>query len=175
MRNDYDEDEELHEGNFEVVQDTPVNTEEEVIPPIPSEDQIHAYVHHHRVKLVKHLTAKNQMPASPQEQVVLLAALKDMDGSANARKRLAVDAANGDITAGATAVIAKLLTTMGNNAKGSEPPPIVPGRAAPKLGSDVPAPVLLDGETATTLPQQSYATFMSTHTPDPDASPNSGS
>lgn len=89
----------------------------------------------------------------------MLAALKDMDGSALARKRLVVDANNGDITAGAAAAIAKLLTVLPNN--GKRDLPIVPGRQIPKLGADIPPPELLDGETATTLPQQSYDTFMS--------------
>lgn len=165
MKQVFDEDEELHEGNFEVVQDPPPKLSEE-IPDLPSEDQIAAYVHHHRVGLVKHLTKGNQMPADTKDQVVLLAALKDMDGSALARKRLQVDANNGEITAGATAVIAKLLTQLPNDSKRVIDPAVV--RTIPRLGADIPPPELLDGETATTLPQQSYDTFMSKFSPPPE-------
>lgn len=168
---DYDE-EELHEGNFEVVQETSNDTTEEVVPQIPSEDAIHAYVHHQRVKLVKHMTKGNKFPEAPQEQAVFLAALKDMDNSAHARKRLQAESDTGNVTAGAAAIIANLLTAMGNNGKKSNSPAVVIARPAPKLGADVPPPTLLEGETATTLPQQSYATFMSMHASDKDATPN---
>lgn len=142
------------QGNFEVVHDDP-----EVIPPLPSEDRIHAFVHHHRVQLVKEMMEDGKMPTETKDRVVLLAALKDMDSSALSRKRLAVDANNGEITAGATAIIAKLLTSMPNNSRRDLTP--VEGREAPKLGPEFPEPDLLEGETAVTLPQQSYDTFMS--------------
>lgn len=148
-------DENVTQGNFEVVQEEP-----EVIPPLPSEDSIHAYVHHRRVQLVKEMmTADGRMPQDPKDRVVMLAALKDMDGSALARKRLAVESKSADAQAGTHALIAKLLTAMPNKMSRSDVE--AAPREAPKLGAEFAAPEILEGETATTLPQQDYATFMS--------------
>jgi len=143
------------QGNFEIVPN-----EFEVIPPLPSEDNIQAFVHHRRMQLVKEMMQKDgRIPDDPKDRLLMLAALKDMDSSAINRKRLAIEANNGEITAGAAAVIAKLLTTYGNNSKRDVAPAV--DRPAPKLGPEVPEPTLLEGETAVTLPQQSYDTFMS--------------
>lgn len=143
------------QGNFEVVPDEP-----EVIPPLPSEDSIQAFVHHRRMQLVKEMLKNDgSMPDDAKDRLVMLSALKDMDSSALNRKRLAVESSNGEITAGAAAVIAKLLTSVSNDSKRDVV--AVVARPAPKLGPEFPEPQLLEGETAVTLPQQSYDTFMS--------------
>lgn len=144
----------ISQGNFEVVPNEPE------VPPLPSEDNIHAFVHHRRMQLVKEMMKTDgRMPDDPKDRLVMLAALKDMDSSALNRKRLAVESSNGEITAGAAAVIAKLLTSVSNHSKRESAPAVA--RAAPKLGPEFPEPKLLEGETAVTLPQQSYDAFMS--------------
>lgn len=143
------------QGNFEVVNDEP-----EVIPPLPPDDSIQAFVHHKRVQLVKEmLTPEGKMPQDPKDRVVMLAALKDMDSSALNRQRLAIENKQADAQGATHSLIAKLLTAMPNKMSRSDVE--ATPREAPKLGADFPTPELLEGETATTLPQQDYATFMS--------------
>lgn len=158
-------------GNFEVVPDEEV----EEIPALPSDETIFAFVHHRRTQLVKALTKGGKMPQDTKDQMVLLSALKDMDGAAVSRKRLQIDAGGNDVARANAALVANILRHVNHNANQSTPAPTGVQREIPKLGDEFPNPELLDGETATTLPQQSYATFMSKHAPQQDASSDDGS
>lgn len=142
------------QGNFEVVHDEP-----EVIPPLPSDDQIQAYVHAKRVQLVNEMMEDGKMPVEAKDRLVMLSALKDMDSSAFNRKRLGVEQRANDQLAGSHALIAKLLTAMPNRMT-HDLDPAAPPRQAPKLGPEYAPPELLEGEMAATLPQQDYATFV---------------
>lgn len=144
------------QGNFEVVDD---NRQDEYAP-MPSDDQIQAYVHNKRVQLVKEMMNDDgTMPQDAKDRLVMLSALKDIDGSAQARKRLRVEeeaASDGGVV---NTILAKVLNAMPNISKRDIEP--VASRQAPKLGAEFASPEILEGETATTLPQQSYDTFMS--------------
>lgn len=144
------------QGNFEVVQDD----EPEVIPPMPSDESIHAYVHGKRVQLVKEMMAPDgRMPVDPKDRLVMLAALKDIDNAATSRQRLKADEKANDTLAGQHALIAKVLSAVPNRMT-HEIDPDAPIRQAPKLGTEYATPELLEGEMAATLPQQDYATFV---------------
>jgi hypothetical protein len=134
--------------------------DEPIIPDMPSDDSIQAYVHHHRVGLVKTLMKDGKMPEDKDSQQTLLAALKDMDSSANTRRRINADSKNAAQSAQAAATIARLFTTHPNLSKRIES--VVPAEeyTPPELGSDIPRPQLVEGETSTQVSQQSYDTFM---------------
>lgn len=139
--------------------------QEEIIPDMPSDDSVIAYVHHKRVGLVKTLMKDGQIPQDKESQVVMLAALKDMDHSALVRKRISADSRNAGAGAQAAAIIARLFTQHPHHAKRDvieDSQEFTP----PSLGSDIPRPALLEGETSTQVSQQSYDTFMAKF-PDP--------
>jgi hypothetical protein len=83
-----------------------------------------------------------------------------MDSSANTRRRINADSKNAAQSAQAAATIARLFTTHPNLSKRIES--VVPAEeyTPPELGSDIPRPQLVEGETSTQVSQQSYDTFM---------------
>lgn len=145
------------DGKFEVVDDRAAaqQAQDTGVPELPSEDSILAFVHHQRTKLVKEMCKDGKMPGDTKDRVVLLAALKDMSSDALGRKKIQSDEKVG--MSAASGLIAKLLTATPNDAKqGVTSPTFQP----PVLSSDVPPPELVEGETETNAPQQSYDAFV---------------
>jgi hypothetical protein len=135
---------------------------------LPDEDTVLAYTHHHRKGLVKTLT-KQGIPEDRETQAMLLQTLKDMDVQALSRKKIKSDEKVGSQNAQqAKAIIAEILMRTPNSATVLDVTEVM---AQPKqLTADVPAPVLVEGETATVAPHQTYDTFVAKFPrPGPDA------
>ncbi len=141
------------DGQFVVVPDTGNEP-----PELPPEDSVQAFVHQKRLQLVKAIMVKG-VPDDSESRRDLLTTLKDMDTSALARKKIAADSKGTAQSAAAAAIIARVLGQLSSSTK-PEVASNVPF-VTPTLGSDVPPPELIEGETATQLPQESYASFMS--------------
>jgi hypothetical protein len=138
------------------VKQAPLDVDEEHA--LPSEDSILGFVHNTRKRMVKQLTRQG-IPEDRDQQAVLLATLKDMSHDAMGRKKIASEERGNANNAASAAIIAKLLTTMPTNVlQGAQPP--AADYQPPQLGAEIPRPTLVEGETATHIPQQSYATFM---------------
>jgi hypothetical protein len=144
-----------------------MSDELEDIPPLPSEDAIQAFVYHKRQQLIQAVLVKG-IPDDDDSRKILLATLKDMDHAALSRQKIAADSQTNHQTAQAAAVIAKLLTQVPNNSK--QAITVSQEFEVPTLGADLAAPKLLEGETATHIPQQSYKAFMQKFSSDEEAS-----
>ena len=124
---------------------------------LPDEDQVLAYTHNKRKIIVDTLMTKG-VPEDVGTAKVLIATLDGMDKSALTRKKIKVEErANVHVEQAAT-IIAKILT-MGaatNAFKTAEPVE----RVIPTLPTEIPDPVLVDGETSVVGSNHTFETFM---------------
>jgi hypothetical protein len=91
--------------------------------------------------------------------------LDGMDRQALGKMKIRVEEAQVINQEGMATNIAEILKQMGSgghNFQAAEPVP----REVPKLGSDVPDPILVDGEVATTPIQQDFDSFHAQFTPE---------
>ena len=128
----------------------------EVIPTM-GEDEVLAYTQSKRKEIVEHLTKDKKIPEDGSSRDMLLRALDGLDKAAFGKKRLQADERNNGNMA---AMMAKLLTHLSSN-KNLPPADVIDnGAPPPALGSDIPNPVLVPGETEVSAPQMDYDTFM---------------
>lgn len=134
----------------------------------PEDDQILASTHELRKRVVSTLTKNGtEIPVSdPKQMTALLQTLDGMDRQALGNKRIKVDEAANKTAEQNAYMIASLLQQVT-----SKKPFEVMDAAArerrepPTLPADVPAPQLVEGETATAAPSQDYESFMAPNSP----------
>jgi len=131
----------------------------EVLPALVEEDQILAQTHAVRVAMVGELFKNNQLPLEPDDRKLLLSTLKDMDASALGRKRIKVEEKANNNQEAAAGIIAQLLQQASGTRHRQAEAPVE--REIPMLGSDIPDPVLVDGETSTAYIQENVEMFRS--------------
>lgn len=125
-----------------------------------TDDQILALTQHKRVTIVQHLTrAPGGIPGDKEDRDALFKSLDGLDKIALTRKRIQADQ---ETTAGVTqavGVITQLLrqSKLNYNTVDVED---VDASEMPKLGDDVPAPILVPGETEINAPQLDYDSFV---------------
>ena len=125
------------------------------------DDEVLQFTQSKRMEIVNKLTAKGIPTDSNDDMGNLLKTLDGMDRVALGRKRIKADEGiAGANQAAAAAVIATLLQKA--NSGGAKPfqSDTLVDREIPVLGNDIPAPVLVDGETETAPSQMSYDGFM---------------
>jgi hypothetical protein len=102
------------------------------------------------------------LPEDTKETSQVLAALDGMDRNAIGRKRVKIDEAATKTIGGMTGLVAEMLKNARDisffQAGGATNPGVT--RVAPELGSDVPEPVLVEGELAQSPLQMSFETFQ---------------
>lgn len=123
-----------------------------------NEDTILNYTHTKRKIIVESLLGKG-VPDDPAVVKVALAALDGMSRDAIGRKRIKVEEKTNKNQESAAALIAQLLSSSQCNGIFKSAESI--SRATPKLGTDIPAPVLVKGETSTIPLDITYDSFVS--------------
>jgi hypothetical protein len=142
---------------------TSPNTEVQVLPPVMDEDQVLNYTQQQRRFVIDKLTNNGaKLPDDVDQQRLMLQALDGMDRSALGRKKIKVEEQANQNVAGMTGIVAEMLKRS-KDISFFQPGATNPGttRAAPELGSDVPEPVLVEGELAQSPLQMSFDTFQS--------------
>lgn len=140
-----------------------------VVPAEPmSDDQALQYTQGLRKQIIGTLTkGGTQLPVADKNQMaIILQAADGLDRAALGNKRIKVEEQANKTQEEAAGIIGQLLQTV-TSQKPFEAIDVEsrPVREAPALPADVPPPTLVDGETATTAPQQDYASFMDAHAP----------
>lgn len=126
--------------------------------PLEPEDDILAFTHTKRKQIVNDLMKDGKIPADQQDAKHLITVLADMDKAALGRKRIKVEERQNNNQEQMAGVVAMLLQRASGSAPYRAPIPVE--RTIPTLGAEIPDPVLVDGETATTATQQDYETFV---------------
>ena len=125
---------------------------------LDSEESVLSYTHAKRLFIVESMLHEGQLPEDPAEKKVLLNALDGMDKMAIGRMRIKIDEKANKNMGQAAALVAQLLSS-GNIAHMYNVPNGT-NRDAPLLGSDVPAPDIVNGETAINPLGTNYEEFM---------------
>ena len=128
-----------------------------------TDDEVLNYVQQQRKNIVDVLT-KDGVPKDPEDVKVLLGALKDMSGQAIQKKRLKIDEKHNANQEEATQLISQMLDMVSQNSHGSHKHVHViehTARPIPCLPDDFEKPVLVEGETSTTISTMDYDSFMS--------------
>lgn len=140
----------------------------EVLPPVLSEDQVLDYTQRMRRTVVDKLTKNGtELPQDIDETRMVLQTLDGMDRNALGRKKIRVEEQANQNVAGMTGLVAEMLRSSRDVSfyqKGGATNPGVT-RVAPELGSEVPEPVLVEGETAQSPLQMSFEAFQSQFKP----------
>jgi hypothetical protein len=136
---------------------------EQVVTPGMNEDEVLAYTQNLRVRIIKEVTKGGVVPDDRSAQSLLMNQLDSLERTALTSKRIKADEAAAETGAGAAALIAKLLSQAGSGRR--EETDIIEARVVPVLGSDVPEPVLVPGETEIAPGQLDYDSFMAKHAP----------
>ena len=126
---------------------------------IVNDDEVLDFTHSKRVWLLDQLTANGtKLPEDVKETKIVAQLLDGMDKQALGKKRIRLDEKVVDTQAGAAAIMANILSM----AAGQKPFIVqnAVAREVPVLGSDVPAPVLVEGEISTAPYVQDFDTFM---------------
>lgn len=126
-----------------------------------TEDQVLAYTQGKRKFIVDTLLKDNKIPGDRAELTLLVQSLDGMDRAALTNKRIKADEKASEATAGSAAAIAKLLTELGGRQKNFHNDDVtdLTPREAPVLGSHIPDPVLVPGETDVSSPQLDFESF----------------
>jgi hypothetical protein len=153
----------------DALNEAPVNTPKqpvEVLPEVtaadvPDEDQVLAYTHQQRKRIVKELTEKGVPVTDTKQMSILLGTLDGMDRQALSRKRMNADKeiAKGQQDANAE-LLASVLKNIPNVARPPEGTPISGEQAAPRLPDNIQAGTLVEGQTEKAPPQDTYQSFM---------------
>lgn len=131
-----------------------------------SDDDILASAHDMRKRIVNKLTNNGTaIPVDDRAQLAaLIQTLDGMDRQALGNKRIKVEEAANRTQEEAAGLISQLLQKV-TSQKPFEATDVV-AREVPALPASVPAPTLVDGETATTAPQQDYDSFQAQFSPE---------
>lgn len=122
------------------------------------DDLVLAYVHNKRKMVIDHLTKDNKCPVDRDDVKLLLTALKDMDSKVISVKRIKVEEKQNSNQEQAAGMLARLLALTSSSKPFRSDAPVE--RILPVLGSEVPEPVLVAGETDTISVAMSYETFV---------------
>jgi hypothetical protein len=136
----------------------------EVVGPVDADEAVLDYTQGMRKQIVGVLAKDLQNLADPKIVGTIAQVLDGMDRQALGKMKLRVEEAQVMNQEGMAANIAEILRQMGSgghNFQAAEPVP----REVPKLGSDVPDPVLVEGEVATTPVQQDFDSFHAQFAP----------
>jgi len=126
-----------------------------------TDDDILDYVQGKRKEIVQGLLPEQITSSTDPKNVSLaLQALDGMSRDALGKKRLQAEKENADASGAASAIIAQMLR-QATGLKPFETDGTTP-RAPVELGSDVPRPELVAGETDTVAPQSNYDEFTKT-------------
>jgi hypothetical protein len=138
--------------------------EVEVVGPADADEAVLDYTQGMRKQIVGVLAKNLENLADPKIVGTISQVLDGMDRQALGKMKLRVEEQQVMNQEGMAANIAEILRQMGSgghNFQAAEPVP----REVPKLGSDVPDPVLVDGEVATTPIQQDFDSFHAQFAP----------
>jgi hypothetical protein len=138
--------------------------EVEVVGPADADEAVLDYTQGMRKQIVGVLAKNLENLADPKIVGTISQVLDGMDRQALGKMKLRVEEAQVMNQEGMAANIAEILRQMGSgghNFQAAEPVP----REVPKLGSDVPDPVLVEGEVATTPIQQDFDSFHAQFAP----------
>jgi hypothetical protein len=125
-----------------------------------NEEQILAYVHTARKKIVNKLMPDGQSPADVKEIQTLAGVLSDMERPAIAKLKMKSDEkAAGAAGAGGAALVASLLKQFDVNKSTS----FIPGITPPVLGDELPVPTTVPGETTQGTSNLTYEKFAKEH------------
>jgi hypothetical protein len=129
------------------------------VPELENEDAILAYTHNLRKSIVTELMPQGKFPGDNSDRNAVITMLKDMDASAMGRKRIKVEEKANNNQEAASALIAKMLQMAGGQKPFQAEHPIK-DITPPQLGSEVPEPELVEGETDTISAPENVDTFM---------------
>jgi hypothetical protein len=138
--------------------------EVEVVGPADADEAVLDYTQGMRKQIVGVLAKNLENLADPKIVGTISQVLDGMDRQALGKMKLRVEEQQVMNQEGMAANIAEILRQMGSgghNFQAAEPVP----REVPKLGSDVPDPVLVEGEVATTPIQQDFDSFHAQFAP----------
>ncbi len=124
---------------------------------VQPDDELLVTTQAQRMAIVAHLT-KKELPEDPAILKVLLQTLDGVDKQVLGKKRLQVDEAGHKSQENSAVILANVLRDASRIKPFMVQTPVQ--RDAPKLGPEVPDPVLVDGETSTAPAQQSYDQFV---------------
>lgn len=122
-----------------------------------NEDEMFSYTHTKRKQLVEHML-QNGIPGELDDKKFLSMLLKDMDSQALGRMRIKIDEKTNATQEHAAALIAKVLGAVQNTSTHTHIEATY--REIPRLPSDIPNPVLVDGEVSVVGKQLSYEEFV---------------
>lgn len=125
-----------------------------------TEDQVLAYTQNKRIVIVDKLTENGKIPDDKIQASLLTSSLDGLDRSALTRKRISADEKSSQDTAGAAALIARLLMQQGSNRNNVNDSNII-DTVVPELGHEIPSPELVPGETDINPLQMNFETFTS--------------
>lgn len=128
---------------------------------VSEEDRVLDFTQQKREAILEALMPKGvAQVADPKMLALTLQTLDGMDRSALGKKRIKVEEQGNATQEAAAGIIAQLL----QRTTSTKPFEVIDvasrqARPAPMLGTDVPPPRLVEGETATVAPQQSFESF----------------
>lgn len=129
-----------------------------------SDEEIVSYTQRTRKKLVDHITGcGNNLPTDKGEQMVLLAALGDMDRTALGKMKIGAKERQGAADSAAAALITKLFTTYGSTSPFEKKDGVIEGEVVktPQLDdTSLPPLQTVPGETEVGLSTENYEQFM---------------
>lgn len=127
-----------------------------------TEDQVLAYVQNKQVAIVAELTKDRAVPDDSGMRNALLGTLDSLARNALGSKRIKADEKAAQGMAGMAGIVGEFLNQVGK-IRGKENGTIIEDatRTVPTLGSDIPEPVLVPGETDVNPRQTTYEELMS--------------
>lgn len=135
-------------------------------PEVSPEDEVLAYTQGMRRRIVNKLTNDGKtIPGTESKDILILnQTLDSMDKAALGKMRIKVEEKANQTQEQAAGMIAQLLQKVTSQ----KPFEVIEGvaREIPQLPESVPAPRLVEGETATVAAQQDFDTFTARFTPD---------
>jgi len=140
------------------------NQEVEVVGPVDADEAVLDYTQGIRKQIVGALVEDLNNIKDPKIVSTISQVLDGMDRQALGKMKIRVEEQQAQSQEGMAANIAEILKQMGSgghNFQAAEPVP----REVPKLGSEVPDPVLVEGEVATLPVQQDFDSFHAQFAP----------
>lgn len=137
---------------------------DEVLPALNTDEASLDYTQGIRRQLVEVLVKKTDNLQDPKIIGTIGSLLDGMDRQALGKMKIRVEEQQNMNQEGMAANVAEILKQMGSKGHNFQAPEPVP-REVPVLGSEVPDPVLIEGETATIATQQDYDTFHAQFAP----------
>lgn len=137
---------------------------EEVVGRADADEAVLDYTQTMRKQIVGSLTKNLENLADPKIVSTISQVLDGMDRQALGKMKIRVEEQQTMNQGAMSANIAEILKQMGSGGHNFQAVAPVP-REVPKLGSDVPDPVLVEGEIATTPVQQDYDSFHAQFAP----------